>query len=104
MNLLITGGAGFIGSRFAEMLTTQEILNPFNQIVVIDKLTYSGNRANLVGIEKNPNFAFEMLDICDEAGVRQALTKYQITHVVNLLRSRMWIDQLSHPRRFIKQM
>lgn len=83
MNLLITGGAGFIGSRFAEMLTSQEILNPFNQIVVIDKLTYSGNRANLQAIESNPKFAFEMLDICDEAGVRQALTKYQITHVVN---------------------
>ena len=83
MNLLITGGAGFIGSRFAEMLTTQEILNPFNQIVVIDKLTYSGNRANLQAIESNPKFAFEMLDICDEVGVRQALTKYQITHVVN---------------------
>jgi dTDP-glucose 4,6-dehydratase len=83
MNILITGGAGFIGSRFAEMLTTQEIVNPFNEIVVIDKLTYSGNRANLQSIESNPKFSFEKLDICDESGVRKVLTKYRITHVVN---------------------
>ena len=83
MNVLITGGAGFIGSRFAEMLVNEEIVNPFKKIVVVDKLTYSGNKSNLDGIITHPNFAFEQIDICDERAVSAVMSKYQITHIVN---------------------
>ncbi len=83
MNVLITGGAGFIGSRFAEMLVNEEIVNPFKKIVVVDKLTYSGNKSNLDGIITHPNFAFEQIDICDERAVSAVISKYQITHIVN---------------------
>ena len=83
MNVLITGGAGFIGSRFAEMLVNEEIVNPFNSIVVVDKLTYSGNKANLDGIINNPRFSFEEADICEETAIADILKKHGITHVVN---------------------
>jgi dTDP-glucose 4,6-dehydratase len=83
MNVLVTGGAGFIGSRFAEMLVNNEIINPFHSIVVVDKLTYSGNKANLDGIKDNPKFAFEKADICDEAAINGILKKHAITHIVN---------------------
>ena len=83
MNVLITGGAGFIGSRFAEMLVNEEIVNPFKKIVVVDKLTYSGNKSNLDGIITHPSFAFEQIDICDERAVSTVMSKYQITHIVN---------------------
>lgn len=83
MNVLVTGGAGFIGSRFAEMLVNKEIINPFQKIVVVDKLTYSGDKANLDGIRNSPEFAFEEADICDEAAIGTILEKYVITHIVN---------------------
>lgn len=83
MNVLITGGAGFIGSRFAEMLVNEEIVNPFSSIVVVDKLTYSGNKANLDGILANPKFRFEEADICDEITIKVILEKHEITHIVN---------------------
>lgn len=83
MNVLITGGAGFIGSRFAEMLVNEEIVNPFKKIVVVDKLTYSGNKSNLDGIFTDPKFAFEQADICDQSAISAIISKYQITHIVN---------------------
>ena len=83
MNVLITGGAGFIGSRFAEMLVNEEIVNPFQAIVVVDKLTYSGNKANLAGILENPKFIFEEADICDSESISHIIAKHGITHVVN---------------------
>lgn len=83
MNVLITGGAGFIGSRFAEMLVNDDIVNPFKKIVVVDKLTYSGNKANLVGIIGNPRLAFEEADICDPKAISKIISNYEITHLVN---------------------
>ena len=63
MNLLITGGAGFIGSRFAELLVNQEIPNKYSSITVVDKLTYSGNLSNLDSIISTPEFYFQKGDI-----------------------------------------
>jgi dTDP-glucose 4,6-dehydratase len=66
----ITGGAGFIGSNF-----TRHILDamPDLRVVVFDKLTYAGNRANLSAIEDDSRFRFVQGDICDEAAVRSAM-------------------------------
>ncbi|NET34042.1 MAG: dTDP-glucose 4,6-dehydratase [Cyanothece sp. SIO1E1] len=62
--LLITGGAGFIGSNFVHHWCEQY---PGDRIVVLDSLTYAGNRQNLVSLEKKANFRFVEGDICDRA-------------------------------------
>ena len=61
MRLLVTGGAGFIGSNFARhVLTTSD-----DQVTILDALTYAGNRANLVDLEADPRLRFVHGDICD---------------------------------------
>ena len=62
MKLLITGGAGFIGSKFVRLILEQ---HPDYQVLNLDKLTYAGNLENLAGIDRNPNSRFVKGDICD---------------------------------------
>lgn len=79
-NLLVTGGAGFIGANFVHyMLQTY----PDYRIVVFDKLTYAGNLANLKSVEQNPRYTFVQGDICDAAAVRGAIQRYEIDTIVN---------------------
>ena len=70
MKLLVTGGAGFIGSNFILYWMTQ---HPDDSIVNLDKLTYAGNLENLTSIEKNPNYLFIHGDICDPDTVKSAM-------------------------------
>jgi dTDP-glucose 4,6-dehydratase len=70
MRILITGGAGFIGSHYARMLAAGTLTGA-SEIIVLDKLTYSGSRANLEEIG-NSNFQFILGDICDESLVDTA--------------------------------
>ena len=83
MNLLITGGAGFIGSRFAELLVKQEIPNQFSSITVVDNLTYSGNLANLDSIISMPAFYFHEVDICNKVAMEAVLRDRSINIIVN---------------------
>jgi dTDP-glucose 4,6-dehydratase len=83
MNLLITGGAGFIGSRFTELLVKQEIPNQFSSITVVDNLTYSGNLANLDSIISMPAFYFHEVDICNKVDMEAVLTDRSINMIVN---------------------
>ena len=69
MNLMVTGGAGFIGSRFVELLVSQEISNQYSSITVVDSLTYSGNLSNLDSVISNPKFYFHQEDICKTDGI-----------------------------------
>ncbi|HWQ14118.1 MAG TPA: dTDP-glucose 4,6-dehydratase [Roseiflexaceae bacterium] len=79
-NLLVTGGAGFIGSNFVHyMLETY----PGYRIVVYDKLTYAGRLENLERARGNPRFAFVRGDICDMAAVRAAIRQHNIDTIVN---------------------
>ena len=64
MNLLVTGGAGFIGSNFVRMIADGE-LNGFSCVKVLDKLTYAGKKENLKGTLSIPGFSFVRGDICD---------------------------------------
>lgn len=70
MRLLVTGGAGFIGSNYVRMVMSGE-LQGVTELTVLDKLTYSGNRENLQGIEVR-DFRFIEGDICDEELMRRA--------------------------------
>ena len=71
MKILVTGGAGFIGSNFILYLMEKY---PEYKIVNLDKLTYAGNLENLKSVEKNPNYMFIRGDICDRKTVEEAMT------------------------------
>ena len=80
-NILITGGAGFIGSHVVRLFVTKY---PDYRIVNLDKLTYAGNLANLKDVEQAPNYRFERCDICDYDAVRAIFRKYDIDGVIHL--------------------
>ena len=80
-NILITGGAGFIGSHVVRLFVNQY---PDYQIFNLDKLTYAGNLANLKDIEGKPNYKFLKEDICDFEKMKEVFTRYQITDVIHL--------------------
>ena len=69
-NILITGGAGFIGSHVVRLFVNKY---PDYRIVNLDKLTYAGNLANLRDIENAPNYTFVKADICDYDTIRLSL-------------------------------
>ena len=83
MNLMITGGAGFIGSRFAEMLATKEIPNQYSSITVVDNLTYSGNLSNLDAVISTPEFYFHKADICNKTDIESIIEQRSINVIVN---------------------
>ena len=80
-NILITGGAGFIGSHVVRLFVNKY---PDYRIVNLDKLTYAGNLANLRDIENAPNYTFVKADICDYDTIREVFCKYDIAGVIHL--------------------
>lgn len=80
-NLLITGGAGFIGSHLVRLMVNKY---PEYRIVNLDKLTYAGNLANLKDVENKPNYVFVKADICDFERMREVFSEYQIDGVIHL--------------------
>jgi dTDP-glucose 4,6-dehydratase len=80
-NLLITGGAGFIGSHVVRLLA-QKYADA--NIINLDNLTYAGNLANLEDIAHKPNYRFVKADICDYARIQQIFAEHQITGVIHL--------------------
>ena len=79
--ILITGGAGFIGSHVARLFVTKY---PQYRIVNLDALTYAGNLANLKDIENAPNYVFEKGDITDEGRMKALFTQYGFDGVIHL--------------------
>ena len=80
-SILITGGAGFIGSHVVRLFVNKY---PEYQIINLDKLTYAGNLANLEDVESAPNYHFERADICDFEAMRKLFAQYQIDGVIHL--------------------
>lgn len=80
MTIIVTGGAGFIGSNFIFYLRSA---HPEDRIVCIDKLTYAGNLSTLQSVIGAPNFRFCKLDICDRAGIYQLFEEEKPDIVVN---------------------
>ena len=79
-SIVVTGGAGFIGSNFVRLALAE---TP-DRVVVVDKLTYSGHRASLADLERNPRFAFIEADIADRAAMRAAMEAHRPRAVLNL--------------------
>jgi dTDP-glucose 4,6-dehydratase len=80
-NILITGGAGFIGSHLVRLFVNKY---PGYNIINMDKLTYAGNLANLKDIENKKNYTFVKCDICDLEKVKQIFEDHQIDNVIHL--------------------
>jgi dTDP-glucose 4,6-dehydratase len=97
--LLITGGAGFIGSHVVRLFVTKY---PEYRIVNLDALTYAGNLENLTDIKDKPNYIFEKGDITDEAFVDQLFATYQFDGVVHLAAESHVDRSIMEPLAFIK--
>lgn len=80
-NILITGGAGFIGSHVVRLFCNEY---PEYNIVNLDKLTYAGNLENLTDVENRPNYTFVKADICDFDAIQAIFARYAIDGVVHL--------------------
>ena len=80
-NIIITGGAGFIGSHVVRLFVTKY---PDYHIINLDKLTYAGNLANLKDIENAPNYTFVKGDICDFELIQQLMEKYHVDGIIHL--------------------
>ncbi len=96
--ILITGGAGFIGSHVVRLFVRKY---PEYKIVNLDKLTYAGNLANLNDIEKLPNYVFEKGDITDEKWISELFGKYRFDGVVHLAAESHVDRSIANPMEFI---
>ncbi len=79
--IVITGGAGFIGSHVVRLFVNKY---PDYHIINIDKLTYAGNLANLDDIKDRPNYTFLKADICDFETILQTLRRYDVDGIIHL--------------------
>ena len=80
-NIIITGGAGFIGSHVVRLFVNKY---PDYHIINLDKLTYAGNLANLKDIEDKPNYTFVKADICDFPGMQELVKQYEADGIIHL--------------------
>jgi dTDP-glucose 4,6-dehydratase len=96
--ILITGGAGFIGSHVVRLFVTKY---PDYNIVNLDALTYAGNLENLKDIESEPNYSFTKTDIVDAEAVEKVFSEYNITDVVHLAAESHVDRSIADPMAFI---
>lgn len=97
-NILVTGGAGFIGSHLVRRLVNNY---PDYHIVNFDKLTYAGNLENLKDVTDMPNYTFVKGDICSEADLNGVFEKHNITDVIHLAAESHVDRSISGPMEFV---
>ncbi len=98
-HIIITGGAGFIGSHVVRLFVTRY---PDYRIINLDKLTYAGNLENLKDIEDAPNYVFEHGDIVDEAFVNGLFEKYPVDGVIHLAAESHVDRSITDPMAFVR--
>lgn len=98
-NILITGGAGFIGSHVVRLFVNKY---PDSQIINFDKLTYAGNLENLNDVDQKSNYTFVKGDILDEAFVEETFVKYSVNSVIHLAAESHVDRSITNPLEFIQ--
>ena len=98
-NILITGGAGFIGSHLTRLFVNKY---PHYHIVNLDKLTYAGNLENLKDIEDSSNYTFVKGDICDEQLLQSLFEQYQFTGILHCAAESHVDRSITDPLSFVR--
>lgn len=98
MKILVTGGAGFIGSAVVRHI----IENTQDSVVNVDKLTYAGNLESLESVENNPRYAFEQVDICDVKALARVFEQHQPDAVMHLAAESHVDRSIDGPAAFIE--
>jgi dTDP-glucose 4,6-dehydratase len=99
MIILVTGGAGFIGSNFLNLMVPR---HPEHRFINVDKLTYAANVANLASIDGRPNYSLERVDIADRAAVRELFERTKPNMVIHFA-AESHVDRSIHaPEDFIE--
>ena len=96
--IIITGGAGFIGSAVARYI----IKNTSDAVCVLDKLTYAGNLENLAEISGSERYRFEKADICDKAETERIFAEFKPTHIMHLAAESHVDRSIDAPWEFIR--
>ncbi len=98
LNILITGGAGFIGSA----LVREIINNSEHNVLNVDKLTYAGNLESLQSVSDNERYKFAQIDICDKDNIAKAFNSFK-PHIVMHLAAESHVDRsIDGPGEFIQ--
>lgn len=97
--LLVTGGAGFIGANFVHYWLKQHMTD---KVIVLDALTYAGNKANLEPVAENPNFEFVHGDICDTDLVESLLSRHNVDTIVHFAAESHVDRSITGPDAFIE--
>lgn len=97
MKILVTGGAGFIGSAVIRHI----IHNTDDEVLNIDKLTYAGNLESLKEIDQNPRYTFQQIDICDKEALEQAFNSFKPNLVMHLAAESHVDRSIDGPAEFI---
>lgn len=98
MKILVTGGAGFIGSAVIRHI----IQHTNNQVFNIDKLTYAGNLESLKGIDQHPNYQFKQIDICNTEQITAAIDAFQPNAIMHLAAESHVDRSIDGPAAFIQ--
>ena len=98
MKILITGGAGFIGSAVIRYV----ISNTDDSVVNVDKLTYAGNLDSLVDVSDSDRYAFEQVDICDSTELERVFSEHQPDAVMHLAAESHVDRSIDGPAEFIE--
>ena len=97
-NVIVTGGAGFIGSNFVRHILER---NKEIRVINVDKLTYAGNLENLKGLENDKRYVFEKADICDKEKIEEIIKKYEVDTIINFAAESHVDRSIKDPTEFI---